>query len=101
MQYRERLLNSIELSRFSSRSMPNSEICMCLIHYVSMLRTNAHLFEFNSHSKHGNNKDHHLVRIQQCDLRKRIGSDSTVFLLCFDYYASDHKQLSQLTVKFG
>ena len=71
------------------------------IHYVSMLRTNAHLFEFNSHSKHGNNKDHHLVRIQQCDLRKRIGSDSTVFLLCFDYYASDHKQLSQLTVKFG
>ena len=63
-----------------------------------MLRTNAHLFEFNSHSKHGNNKDHHLVRIQQCDLRKRIGSDSTVFLLCFDYYASDHKQLSQLTV---
>ena len=48
------------------------------MHYVSMLRTNAHLFEFNSHSKHGNNKDHHLVRIQQCDLRKRIGSDSTV-----------------------
>ena len=68
---------------------------------VSMLRTNAHLFKINSHSKHGNNKDHHLVRIQQCDLRKRIGSDSTVFLLCFDYYASDHKQLSQLTVKFG
>ena len=69
------------------------------MHYVSMLRTNAHLFEFNSHSKHGNNKDHHLVRIQQCDLRKRIRSDSTVFILCFDYYTSDHKQLSQLTVK--
>ena len=66
-----------------------------------MLRTNAHLFEFNSHSKHWNNKDHHLVRIQQCDLRKRIGLDFTVFLLYFDYYASVttsnyHRWLSNL-----